>query len=139
MGPEVNWALVKNHNPSPGSKVWGKISKAWKWMVEKLDFPPLQPVEAIKRASIWWGSNFRGLEFRLSIFRIQKLYKSSLHTLGDLWKVETKDFHSWDELKILFPLEDMEYSCWQWLINNLLECWSRNWSNQLLNLGMGNG
>jgi hypothetical protein len=42
-------------------------------------------------------------------------------------------------LKILFPLEDMEYSCWQWLINNLLECWSRNWSNQLLNLGMGNG
>jgi hypothetical protein len=122
VGPEVNWALVKNHNPSPGSKVWGKISKAWKWMVEKLDFPPLQPVEAIKRASIWWGSNFRGLEFRLSIFRIQKLYKSSLHTLGDLWKVETKDFHSWDELKILFPLEDMEYSCWQWLINNLLEC-----------------
>jgi hypothetical protein len=41
----------------------------------------------------------------------------------DLWKVETRDFHSWDELKILFPLEEREYSCWQRLINSLLECW----------------
>ncbi len=40
-GPNVNWALVRNHNPSPKTKVWG-ISKAWKWMVEKFDFPPPQ-------------------------------------------------------------------------------------------------
>jgi hypothetical protein len=37
-GFEVNWTLVGNHNPFPGSKVWGKISKAWKRIVEKLDF-----------------------------------------------------------------------------------------------------
>jgi hypothetical protein len=37
-GFEVNWILVENHNPFPGSKAWGKISKAWKRMVEKLDF-----------------------------------------------------------------------------------------------------
>jgi hypothetical protein len=42
---------------------------------------------------------------------------------NDLWRVETKDFHSWDELKILFPLEEGEYSRWQWLISSLLECW----------------
>jgi hypothetical protein len=28
-GFEMNWTLVKNHNPFPRSKVWGKISKAW--------------------------------------------------------------------------------------------------------------
>jgi hypothetical protein len=37
-GFEVNWTLVGNHNPFPRSKVWGKISKAWKQMVKKLDF-----------------------------------------------------------------------------------------------------
>jgi hypothetical protein len=63
------------------------------------------------------------LEFGLCILRAQELYKSSLCTLKDLWKAETKDFHSWDELKILFPLEQGEYSCWQRLISSLLECW----------------
>jgi hypothetical protein len=37
-GFEMNWTLVGNHNPFPGSKVWGKISKAWKRVAEKLDF-----------------------------------------------------------------------------------------------------
>jgi hypothetical protein len=63
------------------------------------------------------------LEFGLSIPKAQELYKSSLCTLSDLWKVETKDFHSWDGLKILFPMEEGEYSRWQWLISSSLECW----------------
>jgi hypothetical protein len=74
-----------------------------------------------KQTSIWWGFNFKGLEFGLSIPRTQELYKSNLHTFWDLWRVETKDFHSWDELKFLFPLEKKEYSYWQWLINSLFE------------------
>jgi hypothetical protein len=72
------------------------------WKVEL--FPP-QIAKAIKRVSIWWGFNFKGLEFGLSIPRVEELYKSGLCTLKDLWRAETKDFHSWDELKILFPLE----------------------------------
>jgi hypothetical protein len=108
-------------------------------MVEKLDFPPPQVAKAIKRTSIWWGSNFKGLEFGLSIFRVQKLYKSGLHTLGDLWKAETKNFHSWDELKILFPLEDWEYSCWQWLINSLLEYWIKELKQPTFKSWDGNG
>jgi hypothetical protein len=66
--------------------------------------------KAIKKASIWWGFSFRGLEFGLSVLRVQELYKSGLHTLRDLLRVETKNFHSQDELKFLFPLEDKEYS-----------------------------
>jgi hypothetical protein len=93
-------------------------------MVEKLDFSP--PQVGIKRVSIWWGFSFRGLEFGMSIRKTQELYKSSLHTLGDLWKAETRDFHSWDELIIFFPLEEEEYSCWQWPISSLLECWIKN-------------
>ncbi len=37
-GFEVNWIMVENHNPFPRSKVWEKISKAWKWMVENFNF-----------------------------------------------------------------------------------------------------
>jgi hypothetical protein len=92
-------------------------------MVEKLNFFPLQVANAIKRISIWWGSNFRGLEFGLSIPRTQKLYKSKLYTLRDLQKAETKHFHSWDELKILFPLEKRNIVVEKQLINSLLECW----------------
>jgi hypothetical protein len=92
-------------------------------MVEKLNFNPLQVVKAIKRTSIWWGFSFKGLEFGLSIPTTQELYKSNLLTFGDLWRVEIRDFHSWDELKFLFLSEEGEYNCWQWLINNLLECW----------------
>jgi hypothetical protein len=51
------------------------------------------------------------------------LHKSKLYTLRDLWKAEIKHFHSWDELKIPFPLEKKEYCCWKRLINSLLECW----------------
>jgi hypothetical protein len=69
------------------------------------------------------------LEFGLSIPRAQELYKSSLCTLRDLWRVETKDFHSWDELKILFPFEKGECICWQRLINSLLECWIKELKN----------
>jgi hypothetical protein len=29
-----------------------------------------------------------------------------VHFKGSLERDETKDFHSWDELKILFPLEE---------------------------------
>jgi hypothetical protein len=90
----MNWALVENHNPSLRSKVWGKISKAWKRMVEKLDFSPPQVVEAIKRVNICWGFSSNTLEFGLSILQVQKLYKFGLHTLGDLWRVETIYFHS---------------------------------------------
>jgi hypothetical protein len=60
----------------------GKISKAWRQMVEKLDFSPLQV--------IWGHTNskhmvsFRGLKFGLSIPRAQELYMFSLHTLKDL-------------------------------------------------------
>jgi len=93
-GPKVKLGLVKNHISFLGSKIWGKISKAWKQMVEKLDFSPPQVTKDIKIASIWWGSSFRGLEFGLSILRAQELYKCNLHTFWDLWKVETKDFHS---------------------------------------------
>jgi hypothetical protein len=82
-------------------------------MVEKLDFSPPQITKAVKIVSIWWGFSFKGLKFGLSIPWAQELYKFSLHTLGDLWKVETKDFHSYDELKKLFPLKEGEYSCWQ--------------------------
>jgi hypothetical protein len=91
-------------------------------MVEKLDFSPSQVAKAIKRVNIWLGFSFKGLEFGLSLPRIQELYKSSLHTLMDLWKAETRDFHSWDELKILFPLEEGQYSCWQRLISSLPKC-----------------
>jgi hypothetical protein len=59
----------------------------------------------------------------MSIPTTQELYKSCQCTLRDLWRATIKDFHSWDELKILFPLEEGEYSCWQQLINSLLECW----------------
>jgi hypothetical protein len=83
----------------------------------------LQKAKAIKRISIWWGFNFKGLEFGFSIPRAQELYKFSLCTLRDLWRAETKNFYCWDELKILFPLEEGEYSCWQRLISSLLECW----------------
>jgi hypothetical protein len=63
-------------------------------MVEKLNFFPRQVAKAIKRISIWWGSNFKELEFGLSIPRAQKLHKSKLYTLRDLWKAEIKHFHS---------------------------------------------
>jgi hypothetical protein len=82
-------------------------------MVENLDFSPSQVAKAIKRVNIWWGFSLKGLEFGLSLPRIQKLYKFGLRTLMDLWKVETRDYHSWDESKILFPLEEGKYSCWQ--------------------------
>ncbi len=84
MGLQSELNSVENHNPFPGSKVGGKTSKAWKWMVEMLDFSPPQVAKAIKRISIWWGSNFTGLKFGLSIPKAQKLYKSNLHTLRDL-------------------------------------------------------
>jgi hypothetical protein len=83
-GFKVYWVLVENHNPSLRSKVWGTISKAWRQMVEKLDFSPPQGTEAVKIVSIWWGFSFRGLKFGLSIPRAQMLYKFSLCTLGDL-------------------------------------------------------
>jgi hypothetical protein len=50
-GFKVYWALVENHSPPPRSKVWGKISKVWREMVEKLDFSPPQVTEAIKRVA----------------------------------------------------------------------------------------
>jgi hypothetical protein len=59
----------------------------------------------------------------MSIPIVQELYKSGLRTLRDLWKAETKNFHPCNELKILFPLEEGDYSCSQWLISSLLECW----------------
>jgi hypothetical protein len=52
-GFKVYWVLVRNYSPSLRSKVWGKISKAWRQMVEKLDFSPLQVIEAIQIVSIW--------------------------------------------------------------------------------------
>jgi len=79
----------------------------------KVGLFPSWITKAIKRVNIWWGFNFKGLEFGLSIPRAEKLYKSGLCTLKDLWRAKTKNFHSWDELKILFPLEKGEYSCWQ--------------------------
>jgi hypothetical protein len=93
-GFKAYWVLVENHNLSLRSKVWGKIPKDWRQMVEKLDFSSLQITEVVKIVSILWGFSFRGLKFGLSIPRAQELYKFSLHTLGDLWKVETRDFHS---------------------------------------------
>lgn len=92
-GPKVNWALVETRVHLQDQR-YGGISKAWKWMAEKLDFHPPQAAKAIKRASTWWGSSFRGSEFGLSIPRVQELYKSGLHTLRNLWRAKTKDFHS---------------------------------------------
>jgi hypothetical protein len=63
-------------------------------MVEKLDFSPSQIAKAIKRVNIWWGFSFKGLEFGLSLPRVQELYNFGLRTLMDLLKVETRDFHS---------------------------------------------
>jgi hypothetical protein len=58
-------------------------------MVKKLYFSPSQVAKAIKRVNIWWGFNFKGLEFELSLPRVQELYKSGLRTLMDLWKAKT--------------------------------------------------
>jgi hypothetical protein len=59
--------MVKNDVFSPSSKVWRKLMKTWKSLLEKLQFSPSRLVESIKNVSLWWGTWFRGEEFGFSI------------------------------------------------------------------------
>jgi hypothetical protein len=51
--------MVKGHVSSLGSKALGKIMKAWKCFVNKLQLILALHVESIKRVNLWQGSNLR--------------------------------------------------------------------------------
>jgi hypothetical protein len=89
----------------------GEDLKGLEMNVWKVELLPIISNWGHKESKHMVGFSFKVLEFGLSLPRIQKLYKFGLRILMDLWKVESLDFHSLDELKILFPLEEREYSC----------------------------
>jgi hypothetical protein len=59
-------------------------------------------VESIKRVNLWWGSNFRGLEYGTSILHAQELHVAKLQQVGDLWDPNLNGFHFWEEVRNRF-------------------------------------
>jgi len=71
----------------------GKVMKAWKTIEINLQLQHPKLVDSIKQLSMWWGTTFRGREYKTSIARSQEMYKASLQSVGDLWNPNLKRLH----------------------------------------------
>jgi hypothetical protein len=65
-------------------------------------------VASIKNVNLWWGTSFKGGEFRLSILRAQEIDHAKLRTIGNLWSSNDGGFGSWDEINDRFGLDPNE-------------------------------
>ncbi len=61
--------------------VWGGTKKIIR-SVDKLQFILPLHVESIKRVNLWWGSNFKGLEYGTSILCAQELHAAWRQQVG---------------------------------------------------------
>jgi nitrous oxidase accessory protein NosD len=71
-------------------------------MVGKIQFQLFLITKLIKKNNVWWGSTSKGIEFVISISRVQVLHRASSHTSRDLRNTQDKCFHLWNEVKNKF-------------------------------------
>jgi hypothetical protein len=55
-------------------------------------------VASIENVNLWWGTSFKGVEFKLSILRAQEIDRTKLRTICNLWSSNDGGFRSWDEI-----------------------------------------
>jgi hypothetical protein len=89
-------------------------------MVGKIQFQLFLITKLIKNSNVWWGSTSKGIEFVISISRVQVLHRASSHTSSDLRNTQDKCFHRWNEVKNKFNLIENEKYIWEKIIENVI-------------------
>jgi len=88
-------------------------------MVGKIQFQLFLITKLIKKSNVWWGSTSKGIEFGISISRVQVLHRASSHTSRDLRNTQDKCFHLWNEVKSKFNLVENEKYIWEKIIESV--------------------
>jgi exonuclease III len=96
---DPSWSLVTHHTPSPGSRIWNRIQRAWNRMGKHLrEGRPLCEADTAA-LPLWWNTKFTAGSYDISHVKALELYSKGLRTIGDLWCPISKQFKNISDLQ----------------------------------------
>ena len=78
------WSLLSEHKKVPGSKLWQRITKAWKKMLPSLTLKPPTTRDSALNQSLWFSTSFSGSQFGFTPERAAELASSGMCLLRDI-------------------------------------------------------
>ena len=119
-GPtSCTWSLLSEHKKVPGSKLWQRITKAWKKMLPSLTSKrPTTRDSASSNQSLWFSTSFSG---GFTPERAAELASSGMCLLRDIWNPQEADFKPLDLLEREFGLKEDEFDRFSFLADHISE------------------
>lgn len=82
-GVSLDWFMNKQHQGSPGSKIWG--SKAWKVMVKRAYQLPSRTRMELLHSNICWSEGVKLLNKGIDYTKGLHLYRKGIQCVDDVW------------------------------------------------------
>jgi hypothetical protein len=73
-----NWILVKEYKKQTSSQIWNQIYKAWARIAKSIRLWPPTTLEGVTNLQLWWDSEFKSGNFKMSQERVQIFFQKGL-------------------------------------------------------------
>jgi hypothetical protein len=122
--PDQRWAMLPRDRSKPSSKVWIRISKAWRLMMNELTLCDPTNFYTVLHQGLWFEDSLRLIGSHLSKERAAELFRAGMRTVQDVWCVDTSQLLDWDEITQKFLLNPEERPLWRHITNVFPHDWS---------------
>jgi hypothetical protein len=123
---DPGWPLLPNHKSKPGSKLWNRVSKAWKLMVKDVVFEVPDHFYSVLYRRLWLEDGLSLIGPHMSKGRAAELFRIGMQTIRDVWDLEAGQLYEWEEICERFPLGPDDRAFWRQLTNFFPRDWSCN-------------
>jgi hypothetical protein len=102
--------MVTTHRASSGSKQWNRVAKAWKELGSAIRVNPPSNYDEWISSSFWWNGNSYCAGPKFSRERMVELHHTGIQHIREVWKENSLQFISANEVRVRFSLRLVEHS-----------------------------
>jgi hypothetical protein len=110
-GRSLEWFMQRGHVATSGSRIWGRVTRAWKEIVSEVRHSPPKNYEEWLNTPFWHNRDLWGPHFAKE--RAAELHQAGIRRISQVWREGTHEFISAEEVDVRFGLRLAEYSSWE--------------------------
>jgi hypothetical protein len=101
---DPSWALQHDHKSKPGSKIWIRNSRAWKYIVKAVSLNEPTNFYGVLNRGLWLEGCLNLIGPNMSKARGRELFQMGMQAIRDVWNLEEGQLYNWEEITTIFYL-----------------------------------
>jgi hypothetical protein len=109
----MEWFLLPNHKAAFGSKIWNRVTRAWKSFVSNITKIAPRTYDEWLSTTFWWFPGLDNIGPDFSRVHMAKLFNRGLQLIRHVWCEESARIISVQVATVRFGLRLTDYAGWE--------------------------